>query len=524
MGRESKRRGGECILHFGMHKTGSSSIQQSLSGAGDLGSHYFLDLGTRMGNGGRPLVTMFARRPWAHHAYRQRGFGKDDVLRRLPADQARLAAEIAGAEGRTSIISAEVLSLFSEEEVRKTARGIRALVDSVRAVGYIRPPRAYMESRFQQRMQGSGRAGMDLEDLYPRYQRLEGLDKVLGRENVSMWKFAPAAFPEGDVVRDFCARLGIEIPEDRIRRVNESLSRPALSMLYAYRRFGPVFGVGTSAVRENRSLVEALRTVPGPKLRFSASFVEPVIEANTEDIAWIEARIGEKITDLDHEGGIRTGDDLLEIERGAITTFLEAIQVQNDVELPEPVANDLDTDPKAVARTMQACREAIGEKLSEDALRRREGRRSGESPASGGELEVQSVESSNELTTVTERGLVIAPNDRGQRPVVVQFKPTATPVDGPVEFATRVRGRHEDGPPVVLRLTLGDDGGSGETVLDEIEIDGTARRDWVVPLPNGDRKPSLRLICTTRAGEPTRGRARVRIGLPTIRAGTPVAP
>ena len=149
-----------------------------------------------------------------------------------------------------------------------------------------------------------------------------------------MWKFAPSAFPGNDVVRDFCSRMGIDIREDRIQRVNESLTRPAISILYAYRRFGQGHGVGTGAMRENHALVEAARTVEGAKLRFANSAVEPVLEANADDLAWIEERLGEEAL-LGHlaadEGGVRTEDDLLEIEEGALKAFLDAVQAQNEI-------------------------------------------------------------------------------------------------------------------------------------------------------------------------------------------------
>ena len=287
---------GGCVLHFGQHKTGSSSIQQSLSGAGDLGRYHCVRLGTPTGNASWPLILAFADEPWRQRAYRKFGVNEAEALAQRPAVRAMLADELLAAGARTAIISAEGLSRFTEGELANLVREVSDRVGEVRAVGYIRSPRGLMESRFQQQLR-SGLDRFDLGGLYARYRRFEVFETVLGRQNVSFWKFAPGDFPGGDVVRDFCTRLGIEIPEHRIVRANDSLSRPAVSILFAYRRFSPEPRARRRAVRVDRVLTDVLRTVPGPKLRFADSAVEPVLEANADDLAWIEERLGERLVD-----------------------------------------------------------------------------------------------------------------------------------------------------------------------------------------------------------------------------------
>ena len=377
---------GGCVLHFGQHKTGSSSIQQSLSGAGDLGRYHCVRLGTPTGNASWPLILAFADEPWRQRAYRKFGVNEAEALAQRPAVRAMLADELLAAGARTAIISAEGLSRFTEGELANLSG--RSRIESDRCG----------RSATSARREASWRAAFNSScaavstdlisaDLYASYRRFEVFETVLGRQNVSLWRFAPGEFPGGDVVRDFCARLGIEIPEHRIARVNESLSRPAVSILFAYRRFGPESRPGRKTVRLNRVLTDVLRTVPGPKLRFADSAVEPVLEENADDLAWIEERLGEQLADKPaaDEGSIRTEEDLLEIEAAALRAFLDEVESLDGIELADSVTARLDTDPRAVAQTVAACAEAIRKRVDgpgRNLLRRR--RRGGELPHPSG--------------------------------------------------------------------------------------------------------------------------------------------
>jgi hypothetical protein len=81
----------------------------------------------------------------------------------------------------------------------------------------------------------------------------EKFDDVLGRENVRLWKFDPPSFPNGCVVQDFCTRLGIALPRERVIRVNASISREAVQLLYTYRKLGRNFGALNITGPRNKS-------------------------------------------------------------------------------------------------------------------------------------------------------------------------------------------------------------------------------------------------------------------------------
>ncbi len=510
---------GGCVIHFGMHKTGSSSIQQSLYKAQDLGpDHCLIRLGKRTGNLSGELVTAFADEPWRANVHRKRGTAKEEVLKAGPEVRARVAAEVAAAD-RTAVLSGEAVCMFSEVEFSRLTRALADAAGPVAAVGYVRAPAERMASGFQQRLKG-GFDRFDPAEFYPRegYRRLEAFDRVLGREQVSLWKFDPGGFPEGDVVRDFCTRLGIEIAAEDIVRVNEGLSRPAMSILFAYRAYGPGYGVGWQAVRENRALVEALQGVRGPRFGFHESVVAPVLDVNRDDLAWIEDRLGQELRSKSFGSeGVSSADELLEIEPSALDAFFDALQDRFGIELPGSASARADTDPHAVAMNVQACREAIREVIF-GPPKPQAPHGAGGAPRRNGQrrLVARAAASRGRWREDGEDVIVLAPTPR--QPAVVGLE--AVPGMGETgkgEFSAQVRA--SDATPLVLRLSIAGGGEEGR-LLDEISIAGRSAREWRVAVPISSADQFLRLSCSVKAGHSKDRRARVRVARASLEPAT----
>lgn len=302
---------GACILHYGMPKTGSSSIQTYLLRSLADPRFFNLDLG-RPGSGNLIAAT-FRAHPEQHHRSIKRGLAPAEVQQEIVSIRAALARELERADGRTALLSAELLANFSALEFAGLCDFIRPHATEISAIGYVRAPLAFMESVFQQRVK-SGTGSFRLEQNYPRYrERFEKFETVLGRGRVAYWSFAPATFPGNCVVQDFCARLGIRFDGGTVQRVNDSLSLPAIRLLYTYRKYGPGFGAGERALQENGLLKARLRELEGPPLRFHAELVRPVLDARRADIAWMEERLQRPFAEspVNDHNAVRSEVDLL---------------------------------------------------------------------------------------------------------------------------------------------------------------------------------------------------------------------
>lgn len=333
-----------CIVHFGMHKTGSSSIQKSLHRGLKDNSFHYVNLGKA--NASHLIASAFKAVPISQGS-RKKGASRKHLLSDKNEIIQRLNSEFSKAQSRTAIISGEGISLLKEDEFKAFCDVITAAGKSVLAVGFIRSPKSYMESAFQQRVKRNLNY-LDIDGLYPNYQRrFKKFCSVLGEKNVRFWRFDPASFPSRCVVLDFCKRVGINFQPNDVVRSNEGLSQAALSLLYAYRKYGPGCGVGEVADRENSLLIRHLSLLKGVKVHFHSSLVKPVIDDNLEDVAWMEERLGDMLTgDLyaDDDNAIRSEEELLVFARE--TTQWLATQLGKEYEsrwheemTPQEVAN-----------------------------------------------------------------------------------------------------------------------------------------------------------------------------------------
>jgi nucleoid DNA-binding protein len=303
-----------CIIHIGMHKTGSTSIQHSLHNFSDP-RFLYATLGDAP-NHSLAMYSLFAARPARHHLHRAADRDEQDVADYVERMRKDLEASIREAAGRTLVVSGEDISVLSQADLLRLRDFFDMRFDQVRIVGYVRPPAGFITSSFQQRVKGGSLRRFDLDAGYRNYRECFGtFDAVFGRSRVELWKFDPAAFPQKCAVRDFCARLGIELPPKRIVRLNESLSRQMVSLLYSYQRAGQSRGYRALLGRESVRLSELLGEAGGDKFRLAPEVLGPILERNRADIGWMEERLGASLSeDLGEArpGDVRCEQDLLE--------------------------------------------------------------------------------------------------------------------------------------------------------------------------------------------------------------------
>ena len=331
-----------CIIHVGMHKTGTSSIQQSLNGFKDQRFIYANINGHP--NHSRSLLNLFVANPDEHVAFRnvrerQAIAGRIDLLEAL-----RFSIKEAGC--RTYILSGEGIALLSLEELIALRNYLLASFTEVTIVAAVRPPAGYLASAFQEPVkQGTSFPHKALARYRSYNATFRKFDDVFGRENVHLWKFDPKSFPGGCAVQDFCERLGIDFPFERIVRVNESLSREALGLLFTYRKLGQHLGATSMTGAQNRKLVQQMAAIGNTKFRFSPDIIRPLLEKNRADIQWMEERIGQSL--YEELGAYRPGDvrdeaDLLqpdpEVVRKLLALLGDAAPAGIKGETPEEVA------------------------------------------------------------------------------------------------------------------------------------------------------------------------------------------
>ncbi|NYS78424.1 hypothetical protein HZS80_12020 [Halomonas glaciei] len=318
----------EIIVHVGMHKTGSSSIQETLSKT-PMEDVEYLSLGSSNHSGF--FSTLLSKHPENYHAHRKNGLNKSQARELQKSYVEKLHAVLQGVTKNKVLISAEDLSSSGNEycELEYLKEMLLPHCSRIRLIGYVRPPAGYMQSAFQQRMKGGGQNFFDLEKVYPYYkQSFAKMDAIFGKENVELIAFKRDSLHNGDVVQDFARRIGVAVEPSQIVRTNESLSLEATALLFAFRRFGRKLTGYKGYNRDNNRLIAALSGLGNQKLVFSESVLSSVFETNRSDIEWMSQRLGTSIVEEPSTSSQTIGseEDLLDVacaNRLAIWSLLE---------------------------------------------------------------------------------------------------------------------------------------------------------------------------------------------------------
>ena len=343
------------VLHIGMNKTGSSSIQETLHTQLNDNMWEYVNIG-RTNHGGSMLM-MFKEdfvSSWQNRANKT----KEEIEEQKSKIKNKLIKKIKKSNKPNFILSGETILLLSKEELLNMKIFLQEYFKKITVVSYARGPKSFNESAFQQRLKSS-HLGTDPQKTYPNYRKkFEKFDEVFGKENVKIWKFNPKGFPEGDVVLDFCKRLGVEMQKEQTIRVNESLPKEAIALLYVYRKFFLNVERGKQDIKENRMLIGHLRNIGKSKYKVSTEFIQPVLVTHKEDIEWMEKRLGESLKESvnDDKDAIKSIQDLEQTAIDSVEELLEIIDIES---LPQ----DIDTKTaEGVARIVHALRLEIKEK------------------------------------------------------------------------------------------------------------------------------------------------------------------
>lgn len=288
------------FIHIGMHKTGSTSIQRTMSRSRQtLLAHdiNYLALGE---NHSTTLFPLFSETPHLYDPYQLRGIDTAAKAAKKNAEtEVALRRELAANRCGTFVISGEDLSGLKPKALEGLKDRLAPYAASFRVIVYVRDPYSSVNSIFQHRL----RRGQTVEQIIaspprPRYRRIASAIAVFGRENVDIRIFDPAHFVNGDLIADFLA--AIRAAPELAKRLDSVRSNQAVSH-EAARLIGEINKRYPQGIDKSRNpgraadIVQRLAAIPGqaarcPREVFEAS--EPLI---AKDLAWLRTLLGEQV-------------------------------------------------------------------------------------------------------------------------------------------------------------------------------------------------------------------------------------
>lgn len=281
------------ILHAGMYKTGSTSIQYFCTHATLRNTHYF-----RLGrpNHSRAFKLLFGQetedswfREKAGSAQADPGALRTEVARKI-------RKQVRKSEHSQFVFSSERMSAAGRTELVKCRKFFAKHFDDIDVYLYYRNPFTYAASRLQQRL----KFGVlpSAETILPKYRDgIEPLDNIFGVLNVHIRSMEQAVQQNASIVTDFNLWTGIDSGDDTKVQRNTSLSAEATALLFLYQKtLGP--RIDSIAKRKQHNVIlQKLRHIRGGKLVLGSGFFEAQSDAIAKDCAWLATRVDGPVSD-----------------------------------------------------------------------------------------------------------------------------------------------------------------------------------------------------------------------------------
>ena len=289
------KKGRTCVLHIGMHKTGSTSIQYTLQNLPSKGPIQYAVNGPPNHSG--IMAVLFSDDPTKFGFFARQGNTPADIDELKKHHKRRMIRTIKRSTAFTLVFSAEVMTSkhFAQNGPRRIRTFLEPYFEKFHVVGYVRGPKSNASSKAQEQLK-TMYADIDATRLVPDYKlALESWLHTFSDQKVTLKPWKTNTFPEGNVVLDFAQTIGLELAKDQTIWKRDSLCLEAVALLYADRiENGPV-AKNREAVRANLRMYDRLCLMKGRKFVLSDKFIDPAIEARRSSIRWVEDYLGEKL-------------------------------------------------------------------------------------------------------------------------------------------------------------------------------------------------------------------------------------
>lgn len=297
-----------------MHKTGSSAIQEYLAGVGVNSNYNYTPYITPNHCGLFALLTH--PDPAQYHGFKKRGMTEQEAYDEKIKNKALFIKFLKSAGGNV-IFSAEDIALSPLQQIRAFHDLVGPYFDRISVYIYVRPPKSYVESAFQQLLKEGDIDGLKLNVIWPSYTSIIGrLDQVFGRDNVNVEYYYRPRLHNKSVVDDFVRWIGAGEARSHMENVNSSLSAEAIALLFLQRKLGSGLEVPSRGVQErNARWIELLASIGEQKFSFSDDLIAPWLENHKVDLMWLERRVGSRIPTESQRGAFEVSgpEDLLNL-------------------------------------------------------------------------------------------------------------------------------------------------------------------------------------------------------------------
>jgi len=221
------------VVHIGMHKTGTTSIQNTLYRFDD-GQTRFLSIGD-FSNHSVPIFSIYSEDTSQYFPLTSQGMEHVQVEHLISQWKGQLHSELKNYRRRTLIMSGEDIGLLTDQEKTNLVSDLQKRVRSIKVIMYARSPLDFVVSAVQERIKNGNFKSIQYPIKVGYALRAGAFLSLLGKENVEIFDYGRCCYSAGGVVDHFTRVAGISAPI-KSQRENLGLSAPATKILFAVNR------------------------------------------------------------------------------------------------------------------------------------------------------------------------------------------------------------------------------------------------------------------------------------------------
>ena len=269
-----------------MHKTGTTSIQDSLYGLETDGIRYarFPKM-----NHSLAMFTIFSENRYEHHLWKSNNFTKNQIDERKDYFFKILEEELSDNSITKLVISGEDISALSTAEQKNLCSYFQLKNIIVKVVYIVREPYNWSASSMQQRVKGGEKELLAVNPFYRR--RIAGFIKGCGIENISIYKYEDLV--KHGLIKAFSEIIGIKLKEKK--RMNESMTLEAFALILILNNLELVTTGSSKKFKKKQQFVDSainFFSIKNGYTKISTEYFDTVHKDVKEDLIWMKEQFG----------------------------------------------------------------------------------------------------------------------------------------------------------------------------------------------------------------------------------------
>ena len=276
----------QLLLHIGIHKTGSTSIQTALEG---YNKNKVKFVAFKEKNHSIPMITIFSELRYNYHIWDKLELSNEDIDKKKNAYLNILLKEFNNDKVETLIISGEDLSIFKDHEVKELSEFLVAQQINTTIICYVREPLSWTVSASQEIAKNGGRTP-NLDNFFK--SRIEKFIKHFGKKNIKVFDYHKSSVSEKSIVRHFSRELSIDLKD--LPHTNVSLNPLQFSLLQNLNRinFKKKMHYARSVIVSKIIKIGSMPSMYSGKKLEKQYFINLLPDSYEEDCNWLNNEFG----------------------------------------------------------------------------------------------------------------------------------------------------------------------------------------------------------------------------------------